>query len=95
MVVPKTADLGRYLGHKLPHQGKASNVHVPLLQRIKAKLGGWKTKCLSSVGRVTLAKTMVNSMAIFGMQATKLPAGVHKELDKAVRCCVWGSFPDQ
>lgn len=94
MGVSRTANLGRYLGHKLLHQGRAGDVYALLLQRIKDKLGGWKAKCLTRAGRLTLAKTVVNSMATFEMQTTKLLAGVHKELDKTMRYCVWGSSPD-
>lgn len=34
---------------------------------------------------------MINSMAVYQMQIHKLPARMHKELDKCARRCVWGS----
>lgn len=95
MGIPLTADLGRYLGHQLIHQGRNNSGHAKLLQRVRDKLDGWKTKCLSRAGRITLAKSVLTGMSIFHMQVQKLPTRVHKELDKAVRLCVWGSSTER
>lgn len=62
---------------------------------MKDKLSGWKTKCLSTTGRLTLAKTVISNMANFYMQTERLPASVRKEVDRAVRQCVWRASADQ
>lgn len=95
MGIPKTDDLGYYLGHRLLHHGRSSNGYDHLLQKVRDKLSGWKSKCLSRAGRLTLAKIVINSMAIFEMRMGRLLSKDHKELDKAVRNCVWGSLTEQ
>lgn len=62
-----------------------------LLQKVHNRVEGWKLKCLSREGRLTLAQYVVGSMPIFNMQLERLPGWVHKELDKSTRKCVWGS----
>lgn len=52
------------------------------------RLEGWKLKCLSRAVRITMAKSVLNSIPIFHMQLEKMPTCVHKELNKAVRKCV-------
>lgn len=88
--IKQTSDLSRYLGHYIQYQGGSNKANSQLLQRMRGRLDGWKTKCLSIAGRLTLAKSVINRMSIFQMQVHKLPAGVHKELDRYVRRCMWG-----
>lgn len=84
-----------YLGHQILHQGRNTNGHALLLQKVRDKLSGWKMKCLSRVGRLTLVKTVINNMVTFHMQNERLSVSVHKKLDMAVRQCTWGSSTDQ
>lgn len=65
MGIPLTLDLGCYLGHYLVHWGKNINGYRILLQKVKDKLDGWKAKCLSRAGRITLAQSVLNNMANF------------------------------
>lgn len=62
---------------------------------MKDILEGWKTKVLSRARRVTLVKSVLNSIPMFYMQLEKFPANVHKEIDKMVRRCVWGEMGDR
>lgn len=60
----KTDNLGNYLGVQSDH-GRMSKQHFSgLLERIKGRLEGWKTRTLSLAGRVTLAKSVLNSIPI-------------------------------
>lgn len=56
---------------------------------------GWKAKCMSRAGRITLAQSILNNMTIFHMQLQRLPSKIHKELDKAVRHYIWGSSAER
>lgn len=87
-----TLELGTYLGHKVHHQGRSNRANNLLLEKVRGRLDGWKIKSLSLAGRLTLAKSVINSMGVFQMQVHRLPASVHKELDKYVRRCVWGEL---
>lgn len=63
--------------------------HKEFLQRVQNKVDGWKLRCLSRAGGLTLAQSILGSLPIFHMQLERLPAWVHRELDKAMRKCVW------
>lgn len=39
---------------------------------------------------MTLAQSVLASIPIFHMRVEPLPTWVHKAIDMAVRCCVWG-----
>lgn len=90
MGIPLTKELGRYSGHNLVHKGRGGSEQNVILERVRGKMGGWKASCLSLVGRITLARSVLSNMAVFFMQAQQLSAKVHKELNKAVRQCIWG-----
>lgn len=81
------------MGHRLVHRGNNSKSQEELVEKVKNTLGSWKPKCLSAAGRLTLAKSIISSMGVFQMQLQKMKKRTHKELDKAIRQCVWGSTP--
>lgn len=83
--------VGKYLGHHIAVDGKNKERHKELLQKVHNRIEGWKLKYLSRAGRLTLAHSVVGSLPIFNMQVKRLPTWVHKELDKSMRKCVWGS----
>lgn len=87
MGVPKTDDLGRYLGHRLIHKGRCGNGFDDLLQRVRDKLDGWKTGCLSRTAILTLAQSVLSNMGMFHMQLQRLPRRRHKELDMNIKSC--------
>lgn len=90
--IPLTENLGKYLGHRMLHRGRNKDGLKELVEKVYRRLEGWKLKCLSRAGRLTLAKSVLASLPIFQMQLEKLPAWVHKNLDKAVRSCIWGGY---
>ena len=60
---------GKYLGLPL-HVRKLRKVEVqPLLDKIGARLPGWKGRFLSTSGRETLVKTVLSSQPIYHMTA--------------------------
>lgn len=69
--IPKTDDLGRYLGHRLIHKGRCSNGFCDLLQKVKDKLDGWKIGVLSRAPRLTLAQSVLSNMGGFPYATTK------------------------
>lgn len=52
--IPMTDNLGKYLGMKLAHGRHSGLLYSDLLEKITKKMDGWKAKCLSLAGRVTL-----------------------------------------
>lgn len=60
---------GKYLGLPL-HVRKLRKIEVqPLIDKIGARLPGWKGRFLSSAGRETLVKTVLSSQPIYHMTA--------------------------
>lgn len=63
----RTREFGCYLGHQIIHQRRSKEAHEKLLQRLRDRLEGWKSKCLSRIGRITHAQSVLNSMEVFQM----------------------------
>lgn len=89
--IPSTKKMGKYLGHHIAVDGKNRERHQELLGKVHKRIEGWKLKCLSRAARLTLAQSVVGSLPIFNMQVERLPCWVHRELDRAMRKCVWGN----
>lgn len=62
-----------------------------IIENLKTKLAGWKTKFLNIVGRTTLAKACLNSIPTHIMHYSKLPAGITKTIDKTKLNFIWGT----
>ena len=48
--INETSNLGKYLGFPILHKGRCRNDFQFVVERVKVKLAGWKTKCLSLAG---------------------------------------------
>lgn len=55
MGIHMTKKIGKYLGHHIVLTGRDRERHRDLLKRIQSKVEGWKLKCLSRDGQLTLA----------------------------------------
>lgn len=88
--VPRTTNLGKYLGFRLVHGGRNNINPQEVLQKATQCFSGWKIRCLSKAGRITLASSILNSLPVFHMQLMKMPVGVLKGIDRLCRRCVWG-----
>ena len=87
---------GRYLGLPL-HIRKLRKIDVqPLLDRIGARLPGWKGKLLSSAGRETLVKTVLSSQPIYHMTVFPELKWLIKKIDRMRRSFLWrGETPEK
>lgn len=66
--VQQCTEMGIYLGHRLIHHRNSRCGFYGLLQQVRQRLLGWKSKCLSRARRIMLAKTVLNTMAVYQMQ---------------------------
>ncbi|GLU11404.1 hypothetical protein SLE2022_281540 [Rubroshorea leprosula] len=88
---PQTENLGKYLGVPLsPKKLKKQDCNF-ILEKVRAKLDGWKTKFFSMAGRRILASSVLASIPNFYMQSFMLPASTLSQLDKITRDFLWGS----
>jgi len=87
---------GKYLGLPL-HVWKLRKIDVqPLLDKIGARLPGWKGRFLSSAGRETLVKTVLSSQPIYHMTVFPELKWLIKRIDRMRRSFLWrGETPDK
>ena len=90
-----TNNLGRYLGFPIIHKGRVGNAFNFVLDNLQRKLAGWKSRLLSKVGRLVLAKSAVALIAEYYMQCHNLPAKVCDSIDKMMRDFIWGSTEER
>ena len=88
--IPLTTNLGKYLGIPSIHGRMSSSLYQQILDRLEARLEGWKTKYLSLFGRTMLAQSILISIPMYSMQTTLLPKGLCDKIDKLVRQFLWG-----
>jgi len=68
----------------------------PLLDKIGARLPGWKGRFLSSVGRETLVKMALSSKPIYHMTVFPELKWLIKKIDRMRRSFLWrGETPDK
>jgi hypothetical protein len=75
----------QYLDMPLSNKKIKKKNYLPLIQRVKNKLSGWKTPLLSSGGRSTLMNSTLSAIPILFMFTFILPSWVIKEIDKIRR----------
>jgi len=88
--IQETDDFGRYLGVPTLH-GRVTNAKFQdVITRVENRLAGWKAKCLSLAGRITLIQSTVTAIPAYIMQSARLPRSVCDSLDKRIRRFLWG-----
>jgi len=87
---------GKYLGLPL-HTRKLRRIEVqPLIDKIGARLPGWKGKFLSSSGKETLVETVLSSLPIYHLTAFHAQKWLIKRIDRIRRSFLWrGESPDK
>lgn len=88
--IPITNDLGRYLGVPSIHGRVTKSTFSVLLDRITARLEGWKTKQLSLTGHQVLAQSILSIVPYSTMQTCLLPAGICEQIDRSIWRFIWG-----
>ena len=86
-----TSSLGKYLGFPIIHSGKTRNDFQFVVERVQAKLDGWKSKLLSPAGRLVLIKSAALPISDYVMQCVALPTKIYSSVDKLCRDFLWGS----
>ena len=57
-----TPNLGKYLGFPLKHVGLSSQDYSSIIERVHAKLAGWKANLLSFASRVVLSQATISAI---------------------------------
>ena len=80
----------KYLGLPLVHTRRRGQDFEDILDKLDSLLAGWKTRCLSRAGRLTLIKSVGQALPLYAMQTTALPKKFCKEIDSILRRFWWG-----
>ena len=86
----------RYLGVPLIDRRLRIQDWQPVFEKVEARLGGWRARLLSRGGRLVLLKSVLAAIPIYYMSIFRMPAGVRRRLEKAMRSFFWrGSQPEE
>ncbi|XP_061343679.1 uncharacterized protein LOC133289698 [Gastrolobium bilobum] len=88
----KAESLGKYLGAMLDHGRNKRRNYEGVIRRVRQRLAGWKSHCLSFAGRVTLAKSVISSIPSYHMQHGALLITTCKEIEKLQRAFILGDI---
>ncbi|EOY03728.1 Uncharacterized protein TCM_018860 [Theobroma cacao] len=84
------------LSHYLESQAKFKSFLWQLvIERVRAKLVGWKVNMLSIIGRVTLIKAILSSLPTYFMSILHMPQGSEKRIREAVMTILMGGLMEK
>ncbi|XP_050104724.1 uncharacterized protein LOC126584364 [Malus sylvestris] len=76
---------GRYLGLQSDFGHSKKVVFEEVRDRLESRLAGWAEQFLSQAGKEVLVKAVAMAMPNYAMSCFKLPIGVCRDLEKAIR----------
>lgn len=82
-----------YLGVPLISGKLAKNDCIPILDRIRKRLAGWKTRPLSYASRLTLIKSVLQGCYIYWSGCFGLPGDTDRRIESLFACLLWAG-PD-
>ena len=88
--IPIADNLGSYLGASVVRGRQSKNHYKHVIDRIQARLAGWKSKDIALAGRVTLAQSVLTTIPYYTMQTTPIPTAVCDEIERITRNFIWG-----
>ncbi len=75
----------KYLGLLLFLSANKSKDFAFIMERLEARVNGWKSKCLSWSSRAILIKSVAQTTPIYGMSVFRFPKKLCEDLDALVR----------
>lgn len=81
----------RYLGFPVPFGRSKKVIFSFVIDRVWKKLKGWKEKCLSKAGKVTLIKAIAQAIPNYILSCYIMPEVCCKEIDSMLAKFWWGS----
>lgn len=84
-----SSNLGTYLGYSLKPNLKTNDFNF-ILDKVNARLCGWKTHLLSKIDRTELINSTVSGLTNYYMKPFLLPQKTNNLIDKRVRDFFWG-----
>ncbi|KAK1394833.1 hypothetical protein POM88_013889 [Heracleum sosnowskyi] len=82
----------KYLGVPIGVSHKKKVFWKPLIQKMDQKLASWKAQSLNEAGRLTLLKSVVESLPVYWLSIFKLPKGISKHMERLRRDFYWSHY---
>ncbi|CAN6554841.1 unnamed protein product [Malus baccata var. baccata] len=80
---------GKYLGLQADFGHSKKAVFAEIQNKIEARMSGWAEQYLSQAGKEILVKTIAMALPNFAMSCFKLPIGVCRDVERAIRNYCW------
>lgn len=78
-----------YLGVLLINKRVGKSMYQFLVDKMKKKLSGWKTKNLSRAAQLLLIQSTALVLPSYYMQTVRIPASTLNEMNKTIRNFLW------
>lgn len=79
-----------YLGFPLGNNMNKSSAWKPLIEKIQLRLSSWKARLLSRAGKLTLIKSVLNSLPLYFLSLFKMPKLIAQKIVNIQRRFFWG-----
>ena len=83
-----------YLGFPLGDNMNKRSAWKPVIDKIQCRLATWKAKILSRAGRLTLIKSVLNSLPVYYMSMFKMPKAIAAKIVSIQRSFFWGGLSE-
>ena len=90
ITTPNSCPPFTYLGFPLGDHMNRCSAWKPVVKKIESRLASWKAKLLSRAGRLTLIKSVLNSLPVYYMSMFKMPKAIALKIVKLQRRFFWG-----
>jgi len=75
-----------YLGMPIGGNARRLSFWNPMINRIRTRLSGWKSKHLSLGGRLVLLKSVLSSLPVYALSFFKAPSGIVSSIESLLNC---------
>ena len=88
------AKIGKYLGIPMDLRTTRREIGNQIIDQPQIRLQTWKCKLLSSAGKLTLIKSVMQAMPIYSMSIHRLPKDTCNRIDRIIRDFWLGNIAD-
>ncbi|CAJ2667239.1 unnamed protein product [Trifolium pratense] len=83
-----------YLGLPIGGDSRRLGFWKSMLERLKNRLSGWKSRFLSFGGRLVLIKSVLTSLPVYALSFFKAPSGIISSIESLLINFFWGGCED-
>ncbi|KAM1022440.1 hypothetical protein ACFX2A_044452 [Malus domestica] len=91
LMIQSKQGFGKYLGLQANFGHSKKAVFAEIRDKIEARMSGWAEQFLSQAGKEILVKTVAMALPNYAMSCFKLPIGVCRDVERAIRNYWWRS----